>query len=630
MNKQTRISRAIIAALCASGAVFGADAATSGKPQIVPISKPASAPIAASRLIVKYRSGNDGGGATVRAAAARAGVAQGSTNARAAAAPLDARPLRHLANGAQVMRVSRPLQDAELTKVLTELRADPSVEYAEADTMLRPVRDMVASHTLSAATSDADPTPNDPYFANYQWHLKDGPGGIHAPQAWQRSTGAGVVVAVLDTGILLDHPDMKNGNHLLQGYDFISDKTVSRRPTDARVPGALDYGDWVENGNECGLSAEGSSWHGTHVSGTIAELTNNGIGAAGVAYDAQILPVRVLGRCGGYVSDIADAIVWASGGHVDGVPDNTNPAEVINLSLGGSGGCQASTQAAIDGAVARGSVVVVAAGNNAANAANYSPASCNNVITVGAAGIAGDKAYYSNYGTKVDLAGPGGGADHDTGNDGWDGYVVQASSSSATSPDAGQYNYKGLAGTSMASPHVAATAALVQSALVANGRTPLAAADMKSLLKRTSTPFAVTPPSSQPIGTGIVNARLALDKALEVPCAPNATDCVPVSLPLANAVARTGTSSRDSEETLYAFQAVAGKVLSVITYSGNGSVKMYVKYGAEPTATSYDAKSDRVGTSQTVRISAPTAGTYYIKLVGGSGGFSGVSVLGRQ
>src|SRR5690606_21615512 len=151
--------------------------------------------------------------------------------------------------------------------------------------------------------------PDDQYYAQYNCHLQNTVGGIRAPSAWDQSTGEGIVVAVLDTGIAL-HPDMYA--NMLQGYDVITDPFVSRRPT--------------------------------HVSGTVAELTNNGIGMAGVAHDAQVLPVRVLGRCGGYTSDIVDAVVWAAGDEVPDVPMNENPAEVINLSLGGFGACAAIEQ----------------------------------------------------------------------------------------------------------------------------------------------------------------------------------------------------------------------------------------------------------------------------------------------
>ena len=170
------------------------------------------------------------------------------------------------------------------------------------------------------------------------WHYGTGAGGARVTTAWDSgATGAGVVVAVLDTGAT-HHADLEA--NLLPGYDFITDAFMSRRATDERVPGGWDLGDW-HRADDCGPGspASDSSWHGTHVSGTIAEVTNNGVGGAGVAYNAKVVPVRVLGRCGGYTSDINDAIVWAAGGTVDGVPANPNPAEVINMSLGGDHAC---------------------------------------------------------------------------------------------------------------------------------------------------------------------------------------------------------------------------------------------------------------------------------------------------
>jgi serine protease len=437
------------------------------------------------------------------------------------------------------------------------------------------------------------------------------------------SQGEGVVVAVIDTGILPNHEDF-SGN-LLEGYDFISDAETSRRPTDARVPGALDYGDWVENDNECytGSLAEDSSWHGTHVAGTVAEATNNGVGMAGVAYKAKVLPVRVLGKCGGSLADIADAITWASGGTVAGIPANANPAEIINMSLGGSGACDPVYQAAINGAVSRGTLVVVAAGNAGGNVANARPANCNNVVAVGATRITGGITYYSNYGAAVDLSAPGGGGSVD-GNPG--GYIWQAISSSTTSPELGTSDYGGKGGTSMSSPHVAAVAALVQSARIANNRDAFTPAQLETLLKETARKFPVTIPAATPIGTGIVDAKAALAKALEEECTEN---CGPTAIPLTNKVAVGGLSGAGGSEVLYSFDAQAGKVLSLLTYGGSGNVSVYVSQGKEPTATVFDAKSTRPGNSETVRFTAPVAGTYYIKLVGESA-FSGVSVIANQ
>lgn len=399
-------------------------------------------------------------------------------------------------------------------------------------------------------------------------------------------------------------------------------------PACARVPGALDYGDWEEADNVCydGSVAQESSWHGTHVSGTVAEATHNGVGMAGVAPKATILPVRVLGRCGGYTSDIADAIVWASGGTVDGVPANTNPAEVINMSLGGGEPCDPATQVAINGAVSRGTTVVVAAGNSGEDAANHSPASCNNTITVGATRITGGITYYSNYGSKVDLSGPGGGGSVD-GNPG--GYIWQAGYDGATTPTSGSYSYMGIGGTSMASPHVAGVVALVQSASIGLGDGPLTPAAMEALLKQTSRRFPVTPPTSTPIGSGIVDAKAALEAVLVEPCDPDTETCAPAAIALTNKAPLTGLSGEYNSSTLYSFEAKAGAVLSFMTYGGTGNVSVYVSFEAEPTATDYDAKSTRPGNSETVRFTAPKAGTYYIKLVG-AGDYAKLTLVARQ
>jgi len=574
----------------------------------------------ADRIIVKYRAGTPAAAdrsaklSVVGSALARASLSGANGSARAAA--LNPQVVRRLGVGADLIRLQSRLEGAELARVLAELKADPSVQYAEADVKLQRV-------DLRPREVAPQLVPDDPYYAQYQWHLSSATGGINAPAAWDVAQGEGVVVAVLDTGILPEHPDF-SGN-LLEGYDFISDAETSRRATDDRVPGALDQGDWVENDNECyaGSLAEDSSWHGTHVAGTIAESTNNGVGMAGVAYKARVLPVRVLGKCGGYLSDIADAITWASGGTVAGIPANTNPAEVINMSLGGNGTCDAAYQDAINGAVSRGTTVVVAAGNSASNAANFRPASCNNVVSVGAARITGGIASYSNFGAVVDLSGPGGGGGVD-GNPG--GYVWQAGYDGATTPTSGAYTYMGMAGTSMASPHVAAVVALVQGAVADADRDPLTPAEVETLLKQTARPFPVTIPAATPIGSGIVDAKAALDEALKEPCTE---DCGPTAIPLTNKVAVGGIGGASGSEVLYSFEAAAGKVVSFVTYGGTGNISLYVGEGSEPTATAFKAKSSRAGNAETVRITAPVAGTYYVKVVG-EAAFTGVSLLATQ
>jgi serine protease len=203
----------------------------------------------------------------------------------------------------------------------------------------------------------------------------------------------------------------------------------------------------------------------------------------------------VLGRCGGYTSDIADAMVWASGGTVTGVPANANKARVLNLSLGGSGACDTTTQNAINSARSRGAVVVVAAGNSNTNAINSNPANCAGVITVAATNRSGGKASYSNYGTNVAIAAPGG--DSGAG-------ILSTLNSGTTTPASD--NYAWYMGTSMATPHVAGVVALMLSA-----NPNLTPDDVAAKLKSTARAF---PAPCSGCGAGIVNAAAAVNAAL--------------------------------------------------------------------------------------------------------------------
>ena len=575
-----------------------------------------SAQASSSRLIVQYKPtapaarGTASPTAAVEAAAAKSQLRVKSAASSTGSVPMTAKLVRVTGNGSKVIRMSRKLTPSEQTKLVQQLQADPTVKSVQVDRMLR--------HTAYV---------NDAYFYQ-QWNFSSyTPGGTGADTAWDSATGAGVVVAVLDTGVV-PHPDLDA--NMLEGYDFITDSFVSRRPTNERVPGAFDYGDYA-NGNygeadDCGpyTGPSNSSWHGSHTAGTVAEVTNNAIGVAGVARDAKVLPVRVLGRCGGYTSDIADAIIWASGGVVPGVPVNANPAEVINMSLGGAGTCDAETQAAINGAVSRGTTVVVAAGNSGEDAAYFTPASCQNVISVGAARYNGGKASYSNYGPTVDIAAPGGGGNADGVPN---GYILQAGNSSATAPDLDPVTgtaYWYMAGTSMAAPHVAATAALVQSVVA----TPLTPAAMEALLKRTARPFPVSISPTTPIGVGLLNSANAVTKALEPPCDPLVQTCVD-AIPVVNKVNVAGIAGVTGSETVYSFEAIAGAPLSILTFGGLGDVSVYVSFEQVPTTTASQFRSVRAGNSETVRITAPLAGTNYIKLVGVRS-FNNVTLSVRQ
>src|SRR5690606_25389815 len=407
--------------------------------------------------------------------------------------------------------------------------------------------------------------------------------------------------------------------------------------TDDRVPGGWDLGDWTIGypGAE-GCRQRNSSWHGTHVAGTAgAQLTDNAVGMAGVAYNARILPVRVLGHCGGYESDITDAIIWAAGGTVEGVPANPNPAHVINLSLGGEGPCSAGEAAAIAQANALGAVVVVAAGNESMNVSNASPANCPGVIAVAANGVTSRRAYYSNFGAGITISAPGGGVYANDGSGGaqiYDGFVWQARNPSLTTPTPlEEINpvtaYGGSAGTSQAAPHVAGVVALMQGARLDAGLPLLTPEEVTAILQSTVTAFTVAPGASQPIGPGIVNAAAAVAKAIEPPCE---VDCDPDATPIGNGVALSGLSGAAGSEVLYSIHVPAGAgPLSITTSGGSGDVTLLVSLGEEPTEADAQYRSARPGNNETVRVNAPQAGTYYIKLVGARA-YSNVRLVARH
>ncbi len=483
--------------------------------------------------------------------------------------------LRRLAVGAEAVRTDRKLDSVEAAALMRQIAADPSVEYVEIDQWMRPVL-----------------TPNDTSFGQ-QYGFGTGAGGTYATQAWDVTSGSGSVVAVLDTGIT-SHSDL-NAN-VLPGYDFISDTFVSR-DGNGRDSNANDEGDWNPVAGECyaGSPVSNSSWHGTHVAGTVAAVANNAKGVAGMAYSAKVVPVRVLGRCGGLTSDIADAIVWASGGTVGGVPANANPAEVINMSLGGGGACSATYQNAINGAVGRGTTVVVAAGNSNANVSGSVPANCSNVVAVASVTSTGARSSFSNYGAGIDVAGPG-------------SAILSTLNAGTTTP--GAESYASYSGTSMATPHVAGIVALMQ----ARATTPLTPAQVESTLKSTARAFPATP--SQPIGSGIVQARSAVNAVGGG--GGGSTVVINVNLP---SVSTGGVSSN------YTVAIPSGTTQLVVqTSGGTGDADLYVRAGAAPTTSSYTCRPYLSGNNETCTFNNPAAGsTYYINVRAYSS-YSGVNL----
>jgi serine protease len=367
--------------------------------------------------------------------------------------------------GAQVVKLNRALSGSEMRALAQAVRSDDSrVDYAEPDYRMQ----------IQAA-------PNDPLYAS-QWDLFDPTGGMRVPAAWPLSTGNGVVVAVVDTGY---RPHVDLAANLLTGYDFISDAGMAN-DGNGRDADASDPGDGCTSGH--------SSWHGTHVAGSIAAAANNGMGIVGVAYDAKILPVRVLGCRGGYTSDLADGVMWAAGAPVADAPPPAQAAKVINMSLGGPGPCTATMQTAISAARALGAVVVVAAGNSNTLTSGFSPANCAGVITVAANGKGGGKAPYSNYGPEVDVTAPGGNMALGDVNG-----ILSTLNTGTTSPGDDSYAY--YQGTSMAAPHASGAIALMLA------RDPsLTPDEIEVLLRSTARAFAVNCTSC---GTGIVDAGAA-------------------------------------------------------------------------------------------------------------------------
>ena len=463
MRISTRCCAALATFVVAGAAALTGPAASAATPRTAGRTNDAAVDAASEydRFIVHWATGVP---AAAHDAAARADLAaiSGATGHR-----LDL--VRRIATSGVLFSTERPLAAAESRALMRAVAAHPGVEYVEPDAIMRPTF-----------------TPNDTHYG-VQWHYHEATAGMNLPTAWDNATGTGQVVAVVDTGITT-HSDLSA--NILAGYDFISSSTAAR-DGNGRDSNPADQGDWWAAG-ECGVSyASNSSWHGTHVAGTVAAVSNNAKGVAGVAFNAKVVPVRVLGKCGGTLSDIADGVIWASGGTVTGIPANPNPAKVINMSLGGGGSCGSTYQNAINSAVSRGATVVVAAGNENTNASYSQPANCASVVVVAATDRAGNRASYSNYGTIVDVSAPGGEVDVAAANG-----IASTLNTGTTTPGTETYVY--YEGTSMATPHVAGLVALM---LSKKSMTP---ADVEATLKANVRALPGT--CSGGCGAGLVDA----------------------------------------------------------------------------------------------------------------------------
>ena len=528
----------------------------------------------AAGLIIKFREG-------ARSAVAVDATMQGA-RAYAQSRGLAIRGEREASLGARVLHLERHVPASSLQAIAQELQYyDSAIEYVQPNYVLRPSF-----------------TPNDSLFPQ-QWSLTDPVAGIAAPKAWDFSLGQGARVAVLDTGVRL-HIDLV-GN-ILPGYDFIS-SAVRANDKNGRDADYSDPGDWVDK-DECGSGkpAENSSWHGTHVSGIVAATGNNTEGISGVAPKAKVLPVRVLGRCGGTIADIADGALWAAGLPVPGVPTNAYPARIVNLSLGVVASCGNYEQAAITKLVNLGVLVVVAAGNDNINASKTTPANCKGVFAVAASNMAGGKAGFSNYGSTVAIAAPG---------------TAIGSTANMGVKGPGGDNYLSYSGTSMAAPHVAGVAALMASA---NTSMPMNAA--KTLMMETATPFT---DGCTNCGAGIVHAERAVMAArvFRAEKEPNNTLATAhVLVGARNDVwgAIQATSDADDED-LYMVTVPPRSQLSADMINQTSSFDIDVHVLDKTGKLMFTAKSGGAGKPEYVvlsNIDYDLTNTYYLKVIRGA------------
>jgi serine protease len=467
----------------------------------------------AARFIVKYRTPRSTAGVQAQAAESR-------DRALARRTGLILKHTREIGPDLQAFDLDPGASGEARARLLARLRADSGVEFAEID-----------------YRRQAQAMPDDPRHDGQWYEMGTELAAVDAETAWDTTTGSkGVVVAVLDTGVRFDHPDLgkaSEAGRLLSGYDFISVDTRTANDGNLRDADPSDPGDWISQADvatdlfkDCDVAD--SSWHGTRVSGIIGALSNNDVGVAGMDWKAWILPVRVLGKCGGYDSDVIAGMRWAAGQHVNGVPDNPYPARILNMSLGAVSVCTQSYRDVISELNAAGVSIVVSAGNEGGPV--DSPANCPGVIGVAGLRHAGTKVGFSSLGPEISIAAPSGNC---LSNPSTCTYSLDTTfNRGTTGPAANDYTDKVMdsrnIGTSFSAPIVSGIAALMSAV---NGN--LKSTQLRDRLRGSALPFphAVTtnchvPASASDIqdeecncttstcGAGMANARAAVTDAL--------------------------------------------------------------------------------------------------------------------
>ncbi len=542
-------------------------------------------------------------------------------------------------------------QGIDAATLARRLSADPDVAYAEPDRLVK--RAAVPNDPLYTAGGVNGPVGG-------QWYLKTPAGpvrsSIDATTAWDRTTGSSnVVVAVFDTGVRFDHPDLgraTQGGKLLAGYDFVTNTTYAN-DGDARDADASDPGDWISQadfdggafGPNCDVAD--SSWHGTQVAGIVGALSNNAAGMAGVSWGVRLLPLRVLGKCAGFQSDIVAGMRWAVGITVPGLPANPTPARVLNLSLGGTGSCGSTYQSAVNDVLAQGAVVVVSAGNSAGHAV-AAPANCTGVITVAGLRHIGTKVGFSDVGTEVAISAPGGNCVNTSGSCLFP--ILSASNAGLQGPTSSIYTdgFNITVGTSFSAPLVSGVAALMLSV-----QPQLTPAQVLTLLQGSARPFPTTgadlgvprcmPPqldgAGNPIdqrecycttatcGAGMLDARVAVQSAAAAliaridvtPASPQATTAISLlasTSPLpGGSAAATGYSWAITDTgggIVTSFVGATNASTASITASGEGTFSVAV--------TVTDSAGGQTTTSQRISVAAAAPGGGGNSGGGGGGG----------